>query len=58
MVFVDKLLKTKYKLKYDSIVQCEDIRIVSKARVGDVIDFVDKADMKQIEKRMKYFFDI
>ncbi|HER2159114.1 type II toxin-antitoxin system PemK/MazF family toxin [Peribacillus phoenicis] len=53
-----KLLKSKYKLNYDSIVQCEDMRIVSKARVGDVIDFVDDADMKQIEKRMKYFFDI
>lgn len=53
-----KLLKSKYKLKYNSIVQCEDIRIVSKARIGDVIDFVKTDDMKQIDKRLKYFFNV
>ncbi|MDO3409895.1 type II toxin-antitoxin system PemK/MazF family toxin [Saccharibacillus sp. CPCC 101409] len=54
-----KLFKSKYgKLNHNSIVQCEDVRIVSKARIGDVIDFIDDADMKQISKRLKYFFGI
>lgn len=54
-----KLFKSKYsKLDYNSIVQCEDVRIVSKARIGDVIGFIDDTDMKQISKRLKYFFGI
>ncbi len=54
-----KLLKSNYnKLKHTSIVQCEDVRIVSKARIGDVIGFVTDSDMKQINKRLKYFFSI
>ncbi|MED0737851.1 type II toxin-antitoxin system PemK/MazF family toxin [Aneurinibacillus thermoaerophilus] len=53
-----RLLKSKYKLKYNSIVQCEDIRIVSKERIGNIIDFVTDEDMKQIEKRLKYFLDL
>lgn len=52
------LQKSKYKLKYDSIVQCEDIRVVSKARIGDLIDFVDDNDMKNIERRLKYTLDL
>lgn len=52
------LLSSKYKLKFDSVVQCEDIRVVSKARLGDVIDFVDPADMKQIDKRLKYLLSL
>jgi mRNA interferase MazF len=54
-----RLLKSKYpKLKCDSIVQCEDIRVVSKSRVGDVIDFVHPDDMKEIEKRLKTLLDL
>lgn len=53
-----ELQKAKYQLKHDSIVQCEDIRIVSKARVGNVIGFVDSEDMKSINKRIKYFFGV
>jgi mRNA interferase MazF len=53
-----RLLKNKYKLNYNSIVQCEDIRTVSKERIGDIIDFVDDTDMKQIEKRLKFLLEI
>ncbi|HAJ4038280.1 MULTISPECIES: type II toxin-antitoxin system PemK/MazF family toxin [Bacillaceae] len=52
------LKKSKYKLKYNSIVQCEDMRIVSKERIGNVIDFVDDDDMREIEKRLKYFIGL
>lgn len=53
-----RLYKTKYKLNYNSIVQCEDIRVVSKERIGNVIDFVDSIDMKNINKRLKYILNI
>lgn len=48
-----RLFKSNYKLSLNSIVQCEDIRVVSKARLGNVIDFVNKEDMKNINKRIK-----
>jgi mRNA interferase MazF len=52
------LYKAKYKLNFDSIVQCEDIRVISKERLGNLIDFVDKDDMKNINKRLKFTFGI
>lgn len=53
-----RLLASKYKLKMNSIAQCEDIRSISKARIGAVIDFVQPDDMKEIDKRIKTFFQI
>ncbi|MGM8216661.1 type II toxin-antitoxin system PemK/MazF family toxin [Bacillaceae bacterium W0354] len=53
-----KLFKSKYKLKLDSIVQCEDIRVINKSRIGDVIDFVSKSDMEKIDKRLKTLLDL
>ena len=47
------LYKAKYKLIYDSAVQCEDIRCISKIRLGKYIDHVDPQDMKNISKRIK-----
>ncbi|MBA5850259.1 type II toxin-antitoxin system PemK/MazF family toxin [Clostridium sp. cel8] len=49
------LKKSKYpQLACDSVVQCEDIRVVSKARLGQYICSVDlSTDMKQIRKRLK-----
>ena len=49
------LKKSKYpQLAFDSTVQCEDIRVVSKARLGQYICSVNLAtDMKQIKKRLK-----
>ena len=47
------LYKAKYKLNYDSAVQCEDIRCISKIRLGKYIDHVDPQDMKNISKRIK-----
>ncbi len=48
------LKKANYpKLSYDSVVQCEDIRNVSKARLATYICNIDNADMKQIQKRLK-----
>lgn len=48
------LYKQKYhKLNYDSAIQCEDIRVVSKARLGDFICFIDDKDMKEVSKRLK-----
>ena len=41
------------KLSYDSAVQCEDIRCVSKARMGKYICQVDSNDMKELRKRLK-----
>jgi len=41
------------KLKYNSAVQCEDIRVVSKSRLGNFIGFIDRADMKEVSKRIK-----
>ena len=47
------LYKSKYKLNYDSAAQCEDIRCISKIRLGKYIDHVDPQDMKNISKRIK-----
>lgn len=47
------LYKSKYKLMYDSAAQCEDIRCISKIRLGKYIDHVDPSDMKNLTKRMK-----
>ena len=45
--------KSKYnKLNYDSAVQCEDIRSVSKARMGKYICKIDGIDMVEIKKRI------
>ncbi|GGH73223.1 hypothetical protein GCM10007096_00240 [Pullulanibacillus pueri] len=52
------LYKKNYKLNYDSVVQCEDIRIISKARIGNIFDYVTHTDMKQIDRRLKYFLDL
>ena len=48
------LKKSVYKkLSYDSAVQCEDIRNVSKVRLCTYIDHVDPSDMIAIKKRIK-----
>ena len=47
------LYKSKYKLNFDSLVQCGDIRCISKVRLGRYIDHVDQFDMKNIGKRIK-----
>lgn len=48
------LKKAKYsQLNYDSAVQCEDIRCVSKARMGKYICKIDDSDMSEIKKRIK-----
>lgn len=48
------LKKTDYpKLDYDSVVQCEDIRCVSKARLSTYICNVKHEDMRGIKKRLK-----
>lgn len=48
------LKKDKYvKLNFDSAVQCEDIRCVSKARLGKFICMVDEKDLGEIRKRIK-----
>lgn len=48
------LRKSNYpKLSYDSAVQCEDIRCVSKARMGKYICQVSSNDMTEIKKRIK-----
>lgn len=49
------LKKAKYpQLAFDSAVQCEDIKVISKARLGKFICQIDNAsDMKQIRKRLK-----
>lgn len=41
------------KLKFNSAIQCEDIRCVSKARLCSYICNVKPEDMKQIKKRLK-----
>lgn len=61
-----RLLKSQYLLlnkhytglSYDSIVQCEDLRVVSKARLGDLLDTVMEEDMKEIDKRLRYILDL
>lgn len=53
------LLKENYPgLKYDSIIQCEDMRVVSKARLGDLLDTVSKEDMRAINKRLKFILSL
>lgn len=53
------LLKDKYTgLTFDSIVQCEDIRSVSKARLGDLLDTVNEDDMKEIDKRLSFILGL
>lgn len=53
------LLKLNYEgLSYDSVVQCEDLRVVSKARLGDLLDTVNDEDMKAIDQRLKYILDL
>ncbi len=53
------LYKSKYtKLNHDSAIQCEDIRVVSKSRLGDLVCFVDDIEMKKINKRLKFTFQI
>ena len=48
------LKRSKYSnLKFDSAVQCEDIRCVSKARMGTYICNVDNEDLGEIRKRLK-----
>ena len=48
------LKKSKYNsLTFDSAVQCEDIRCVSKSRMGKFITKIDPNDMKEIRKRLK-----
>lgn len=48
------LKKAKYtQLNYDSAVQCEDIRSVSKARMGTYICTVDEDDLGEIKRRLK-----
>ena len=48
------LRKSDYpKLDYDSAVQCEDIRCVSKARMGKYICSIDTTDLNEIKKRLK-----
>ncbi|WP_304459514.1 type II toxin-antitoxin system PemK/MazF family toxin [Alicyclobacillus sendaiensis] len=59
-----KMLSTQYILrksnnpflKMDSIVQCEDMRVVSKARVGDLIGFIHPSDKANLDKRIKACF--
>ena len=46
------LYKQKYPLNYDSAVYCEDIRSISKVRLGKYICHVDPQDMKNISKRI------
>lgn len=53
------LRKSQYpKLQFDSAVQCEDIRCVSKARLSKYICNVNEDDMKQIQKRIRIALQI
>lgn len=48
------LKKSKYPvLNFDSVVQCEDIRCVSKTRMGKFITKINPDDMNEIKKRLK-----
>ena len=54
------LWRSKYPfLRFDSAVQCEDIRVISKARIGSIIGSItDPIDQQNIEKRLKYSLDL
>lgn len=53
------LLNSKYGgLTFDSVVQCEDIRSVSKARLGNLLDTVTEEDMREINKRLSYIIGL
>lgn len=53
------LKKSEYpKLEYDSAVQCEDIRCISKARISKYVCNVKPEDMKMIRKRIKITLQI
>lgn len=41
------------RINYNSAVKCEDIRSVSKARMGKYICKIDVSDMNEIRKRIK-----
>lgn len=48
------LKKSKYNaLSYDSVVQCEDIKCVSKSRMGKYITKINPDDMDEIKRRLK-----
>ncbi|MBQ4543671.1 MAG: type II toxin-antitoxin system PemK/MazF family toxin [Clostridia bacterium] len=48
------LRKSKYTLlAFDSVVQCEDIKCVSKSRMGNYICSIDVTDLNNIKKRIK-----
>lgn len=61
-----RLLKSQYLLlnsnytglSFDSVVQCEDIRSVSKARLGNFLDTVAKEDMDEINKRLRFILNL
>lgn len=54
------LKKSKYpNLKYDSAIMCEDVKIISKTRLGAYICTIsDKNDRNNIKKRLKYVFNL
>ena len=47
---INNIENNNFKLNYDSAVQCEDIRSVSKARMGKYICKIDGIDMVEIKK--------
>lgn len=53
------LFRSKYPmLRYDSVALCEHLRVVSKARIGDLIGYVTPKDMKKIDRALRYFLAI
>ena len=47
------LYRGKYPFRYDSVAQCEDIRSISKGRLGKYICHIDSQDMRNLTKRIK-----
>lgn len=48
------LKQSKYnELNFDSAIQCEDIRCISKSRIGKYICQVTNEDLNEIRKRLK-----
>lgn len=45
-------------LKMDSAVQCELIRAIDKSRLGTVMGVVRRQDLRRIQMRVKYVFDL